>query len=660
MVKICLQKSFCEKIDMSPKAPFFEKQVLRRISYANVFSRLGLAFMLGLSTDLAFAQENQRRIRPIVETTGSVTLPDQSYQKRAAVLPMLEVNARGDSVIDLREKPASASTTTATIGTSHEEGPFRPARPRFGVSTTPPQAAPADGIPLPDAAPVDLTLDPSLVKPLTGLAAVVFERASLSDWSRVARLKPAQREEITAFYAARRYEPIWIHNEAWTAQARQVMHAFERADADGLTPTDYTAPVISPLPTQDKLKTLADAELRLSALALMYANDARGGRLEPSRLSAMMTPTLEIPKAMNLLSALAQSAQASDYLESYHPPHEGYRRLKHKLAQLRSSRPTLPMVRVPQGPVVRLGMKDARVTLIRTRFGLPLLDQPETDHIYDERVAMVVSTFQKEKGLAPTGILTRATVEALSGDSLSRQESDLLANMERWRWLPQNMGERHIFVNIPEYKLRVFAQGEMIHQTKVIIGKPETPTPVFSDKMEHLIVNPSWYVPPSILKKEFLPKLAEDAGYAERRGFEVLRNKQGQAVGVRQPPGERNALGNIKFIFPNNHAVYLHDTPTRHLFGSEKRAFSHGCVRVDKPFALAEVIMGGTQKGWAEKRLRGMVGSGERHIKVDPQLPVHLSYFTMSVDENGEVTRFEDLYGYHRRVREALERVRGS
>jgi murein L,D-transpeptidase YcbB/YkuD len=169
--------------------------------------------------------------------------------------------------------------------------------------------------------------------------------------------------------------------------------------------------------------------------------------------------------------------------------------------------------------------------------------------------------------------------------------------------------------------------------------------------METVIVNPSWTVPPSILKKEFLPGLASDPYYAERRGFRVVR--RGNTISVQQPPGERNALGYIKFIFPNSHAVYLHDTPSRNLFSKERRAFSHGCVRVDQPFRLAEEIL--KREGtWSEARLRGLIGKGERYINLRQHLPVHLTYFTLAFDENGRLQSFDDLYGFNRKVRAAL------
>jgi murein L,D-transpeptidase YcbB/YkuD len=193
-------------------------------------------------------------------------------------------------------------------------------------------------------------------------------------------------------------------------------------------------------------------------------------------------------------------------------------------------------------------------------------------------------------------------------------------------------------------------QGEdVLHTARVVVGKPESPTPIFSDRMRFLVVNPSWTMPPSILKKEALPNLAADPDYYAKRGYEVIR--RGDRVTVRQPPGERNALGHIKFMFPNDHSVYLHDTPSRGLFGRDARAFSHGCVRVDQPFRLAEAVLGGD---WTERRLRGMVGRGERTINLNQPLPIHLTYFTAYVGEDGRLRLRDDLYGFSRRLRVAM------
>ncbi len=420
------------------------------------------------------------------------------------------------------------------------------------------------------------------------------------------RLPKADRDAILAFYAARQHRPLWLAGDAWGEAGRSVMRRLELAGEDGLDPAEYPVPALAPGAVKHPHAELAEAELKLSAAAALYARDARGGRINPARLSSLLTPTLELPGADLVLARLAGAADAGTALESFNPRHEGYLGLKRKLAEFRTNRPaTVPMVR-------------RQLKLELTTQAIAVLDD-----------APVVRA---------TGIYTNP-----------RLESDLLANMERWRWLPSDLGERHVAVNIPEYRLRLLEGAKVVHETRVITGKPDTPSPVFSGLMEYAVVNPSWYVPPSILKKEFLPKLAEDPGYAARQGYEVIR--RGNAISVRQPPGERNALGFIKFMFPNGHAVYLHDTPNRRLFASARRALSHGCIRVENPFLLADFVLG---QEWSEQRLKKLIGRGERTIWLPKKLPVHLTYFTLAVDEAGDLKSHEDIYGHDRRVRQAL------
>lgn len=456
------------------------------------------------------------------------------------------------------------------------------------------------------------------------------------------RLAARERAEILAAYAANENRPFWIDGKGWSAAGKLVAAQLGRAAEDGLRPADYALPVFE---ASDKA-SLAEADVRLSALAVLYARDARGGRIDPRRLSKLITPKLELPSATEVLSELAGAPDAGAVLAAYNPRHEGYRRLKVKLAELRADRPDTPVARIPAGPALKLGMRDERVPLIRARLGLGTSEEP----VFDRSTATALAEFQKQAGLRADGVLSDQTLAALVTPRAPRLESDIIAQMERWRWLPSDLGESHIVVNLPEFRLRVMREGRLAHEARVIVGKPETATPIFSHKMDHVVVNPSWFVPPSILKKEFLPKLASDPGYAERRGYVVTR--RGNAISVRQPPGERNALGWIKFLFPNDHAVYLHDTPNRSLFSATKRTFSHGCVRVENPFALADQVLG---PEWTSERLKKLIGSGERTIKLPQPLPIHLVYETFVVDAHGAVTTYDDIYGFHRLVRTALE-----
>jgi L,D-transpeptidase YcbB len=468
------------------------------------------------------------------------------------------------------------------------------------------------------------------------------------------RLGARERASLTEFYEKRAYEPVFLKKAQWSAAAQAVIAMLKNASEEGLSVHDYPIPALG-VTRDENAADLAQADIALAASTVLYARDARGGRIDLTRLSRLVTPKLSLPSAEDVLTSIVASPDAGRALLEFQPPHADYKKLRAKLHEYRALKPrreASPLQAViPQGPTIKLGMKDPRVPLIRARFGLGP-SEPSLQDMYDEPVASAVADFQKQRGIVASGNLNSRTVTAL-GAPLERGgvEAALISNMERWRWLPSQLGARHIFVNVPEFRLKLEDQGRIIHETRVIVGTPETPTPLFSDQMEHLILNPSWHVPPSILKKEFLPKLAADPEYAVRKGFEVVR--RGDSISIRQPPGERNALGFIKFIFPNDHAVYLHDTPNRSLFGSERRAFSHGCVRVDQPFRLAEVVLGG-QGSWSEGRLRSLIGKGERTIMLKSPLPVHLAYFTLIVDESGQMRSFEDIYGVDQRVRRAL------
>ncbi len=192
---------------------------------------------------------------------------------------------------------------------------------------------------------------------------------------------------------------------------------------------------------------------------------------------------------------------------------------------------------------------------------------------------------------------------------------------------------------------------EVVHRARVVVGKPDHQTPIFSDTMRFIIVNPYWNVPLSIIKKEMLPKLADDPNYFADHGYEVV--ERNGVTYVRQPPGDDNALGRIKFMFPNQHSVYLHDTNARALFGKDKRAFSHGCVRVDQPFKLAEMVLG-KANGWSEARVKKLIGGSERTINLPEPLPIHIAYFTSFVEDDGSLQLRDDVYGYSAKVRQAL------
>lgn len=560
--------------------------------------------------------------------TGTVSPSAQPHGSLAApVLPSTRAATQGvaDEPVTLDipaiELPPSDPALTPSFKTQGAPEPLRSAEPLV--------------------APAEQQKAVAALPPGSEFAADIAARAA--EALALPRLAERERAEILAAYQANENRPLWIDGKGWSEAGLRLTARLGRAGEDGLRPTDYPLPAYE---ASDK-GSLAEADVRLSALAVLYARDARGARLDPRRLSKLLTPTLYLPSATEVLSELTGAVDAGAVLAAYNPPHEGYRRLKAKLAELREHLDDTPLVRIPAGPALKLGMRDERVPLVRARLGLGPTEEP----VFDRSTSLALATFQKQAGLPANGILSPQTLAALGTPATARGEQDIVAQMERWRWLPADLGQSHIMVNVPEFRVRVVRDGHVVHETRAIVGKPESATPIFSHKMDHVIVNPSWYVPPSIMKKEFLPGLAADPNYAAKRGYVVTRTKGG-AVSVRQPPGERNALGWIKFMFPNEHAVYLHDTPNRRLFANERRAFSHGCVRVDNPFLLADQVLG---PEWTQERLKRLIGSGERRINLPQALPIHLVYNTHVVGADGQLTTFEDLYGFHRLVRQALE-----
>ena len=401
---------------------------------------------------------------------------------------------------------------------------------------------------------------------------------------RLGARKDALDDGIAEYYASHANQPLWLDGKHLKSIVQTALATLANAAQHGLRADAYPVSIHT-----ETLDDEAASEVALTKALIRYARDARGARVNPRRISTLITAEPTIPAVSEILSTLGAANDVGAALEAFQPQQAGYMALKAKLAELRAT---------------------------------PASNEP-----------------------LPAELRKQASNEA-----------DLIANMERWRWMPRDLGETYILVNVPDYELSVMRGGVAIHRTKVIVGKPQTPTPIFSHAMEYLIVNPYWNIPPSIALKEMLPQLKADPFALQRKGFEIVRNGHTvdpsgvdwtgsiKSVRIRQPPGERNALGLIKFMFPNDHAVYLHDTPSRGLFAREARAFSHGCVRVFEPFTLAEILLD-HQNGLTAQQLRAMVGKGERYIYLQHKIPVHIAYFTNVVDEAGVLRSKADIYG---------------
>jgi L,D-transpeptidase YcbB len=329
-----------------------------------------------------------------------------------------------------------------------------------------------------------------------------------------------------------------------------------------------------------------------------------------------------------------------------------------------------PVARVPAGPAIRPGEKDVRVAVLRERLGVTGAVTADDGQTYDAALVQAVKSFQKSKGLNPTGIIGPQTVTAVNetAGGVDGKIADIVANMERWRWLPRDLGAEHVLVNVPDFTLVIERNGTVVHKAKVIVGRVQNQTPIFSETMTHIIVNPYWNVPVSIVQKEFLAKAQETQGASLERGnYEVeVGNKlvspstvdwstvNAANVHIRQRPGDGNALGNIKFMFPNQHSVYIHDTSSRGLFQQTYRSLSHGCVRVNEPFSFADALLADEPTGINGAKLKSMIGGGEKYLWLKKPIPVHIAYFTTFVDDDGTLQTRPDLYGHNARVKQLL------
>ncbi|MBO6548310.1 MAG: L,D-transpeptidase family protein [Rhizobiales bacterium] len=453
------------------------------------------------------------------------------------------------------------------------------------------------------------------------------------------------RNDLTKFYQERDRKPIWFENDKLTKQANLIIKEIKNGTEYGMNVKDIKFPSNSLIEGTSEQK--ADAELMMSRAVIEYARRAKGGQLIPQKISRALDNKPEYLEPMKVLNAVASSTDLKEIFKGFQPKHKQFWALKEQLDLIRNATGSLkPIVKIPAGSVIRPYDRHPHIALLRKRLnvlvptknGKPLY--PEDS--YDSDLIKAVKKFQAYNNIRATGIVNKTTRARLNKGKPNR-EAQILANMERWRWVPTEFGNYHVRVNIPEYLVRVVKNDTIIHQERVVTGKIRHATPTFSDEMETVVLNPYWNVPQSIIWNEMngvAPK-----GYESR----VVNGR----VFIRQPPGPRNALGRVKFLFPNKHSVYLHDTPSKSLFNRRTRAFSHGCVRVRDPLKLAEVLLAG--EGFNRKSINARVAARRnQHIPLKTKIPVHLTYFTMWVNDDGKVNYFNDIYSHDKKVIAAL------
>ncbi|MEA2989647.1 MAG: L,D-transpeptidase YcbB, partial [Alphaproteobacteria bacterium] len=467
-----------------------------------------------------------------------------------------------------------------------------------------------------------------------------------------------ERSTVDAFYQNRNLAPLWVEKGVVNARAKTVIGRLRSADADGLDVNDYKVPNFDAAQSPE---ALAEAELKMTAAVLTFARHLQAGRFNYSVISKNIEVPQVPPEQSQVLTKIADAADAASALDQFSPPHEGYKRLKAKLAELRGTNaPDEKILRIPEGPLVRPGMDDARMPLLRKRLNV---GGDENSTKYDNGLVEAVKAFQKGGGSNPDGVLGPGTIAKLNGNTPPKRGDSIdaiIVNMERWRWLPRELGAVNVMVNIPDYQLRVYKDGAVHWQTRIVVGQPSKQTPLLHAQMKYITVNPTWNVPPSIVQNEYLPALAQDPTVLSRMGLKVVNNRDG-SIHIYQPPGDGNALGRVRFNFPNKFLVYQHDTPDKHLFAHDARAYSHGCMRVQDPPKYAEVLLNIARpnEGWTAERIKKMYGSAEQDIQFPSAIPVNLTYQTAFVDDEGKLQIRKDIYALDGRMQSAIKSERG-
>ncbi len=467
--------------------------------------------------------------------------------------------------------------------------------------------------------------------------------------------RKAERTAVEKFYTARDFAPVWTQGGKLTDSAKGVVARLKDAASDGLNPSDYPIPDFAAATSPD---ALADSDLKLTASMLDYARHAQSGRMHWSQVSGdIQYPEHPIDPA-EVLANVTSAKDASLALDGYNPPHKLYLALKKKLAELRGQGDG-PVIQIADGPMLKftparknqpaVEVEDDRVPQLRAKLGIS--ENPDDRH-YDAKVAEAVRKFQATAELRPTGVLDDRTIKAINSPKRDRQIDTVIVNMERWRWLPRDLGapaigDAYVILNIPDYTLKVMQNGAQVWTTRVVTGQPGIhATPLLTETMKFITVNPTWNVPPSIIYNEYLPALQQDPTVLERMGLKLEHGRDG-SIHISQPPGERNALGRIRFNFPNKFLVYQHDTPDKNLFAKEDRAFSHGCMRVQNPDQYASILLNITEPNahYTPEKIKSMYGQSEIDLKFPTPIPVNITYQTAFVDDGGNLQFRKDVYG---------------
>ncbi|MGQ0674329.1 MAG: L,D-transpeptidase family protein [Hyphomicrobium sp.] len=501
------------------------------------------------------------------------------------------------------------------------------------------------------------------------VSAILAELSARAARDDIGEEERAWLSELGGFYGMSGAAPLWVDAAGVTSRGKALADEIAAADRYGLDPEAFTLPS----PDADP----ATAEVTLSLAATQYIWHARGGRIDPSDLSLWLDQTPRTVYASTVLSPFTEAPDVAAALRAHHPRHPQFEALRQALLRARGlAEQTKPLRLMLGGAVIARGERHLDVPIVRQRLGIPAEVGRET--LADDEVIEGVRQFMRKAGFGKKKRVidddVRTAIESATERDHPRERAALIEklviNMERWRWMPPDMGALHVWNNLPEYETRIVKDGEIIHRDRIIIGQPHTQTPVFSNAMSQVIFQPTWGLPPSIKLKQFGGRgnigealKARNMAIVDYDGTPIRASRINwgkvdiRKVPIVQGPGPGNPLGRLKFIFPNAHDVYMHDTPDKGLFEASRRTFSHGCMRTRNPERFAEVVLR-ERLGWTPADVaRQLTIKQTTAIGLKQRIPVHVTYFTVVVDESGTLRQLDDIYGHDRRIADAMRGV---
>ncbi|MEQ8589676.1 MAG: L,D-transpeptidase family protein [Roseitalea porphyridii] len=495
------------------------------------------------------------------------------------------------------------------------------------------------------------------------------------------RALPEVADAVVAHYSEHP-EYIWVAGTAVTDRARSVVAVLEAADAVGLSADDYAVAV--PLDAFDvtqgtaRQQELMAFEMRLSLAVSSYILDASRGRVDPNRISGYHDFKRKSPDLAAHLEALSKADDPAEALLGHNPQGAHFEVLVTELERLKALDDN-DRIDIAEDIMLRPGQVNPELANVMAAIEKKASDELKERHAllfasyagkpeYDEELVGLVKDFQKELNLATDGVVGPATRRAMVGITNADKISKVQLAMERARWLPGVLAPRRVFINQPAYTASYFEGGKHELSMRVVVGTKRNQTYFFDDEIETVEFNPYWGVPQSIIFNEMVPKLRRDPSYLDRAGYELTVGGKrvassnvnwsavgtGSRIGVRQPPSSANALGELKILFPNSHAIYMHDTPSKSLFERDTRAYSHGCIRLQDPRAMAAKVLGAS----VEEIRQHIAGGQNKPVTVPEQIPVHVAYFTAWPDETGKVKFYADVYDRDNYLRKAIEATR--